>query len=134
MQRGMVVAVAAMCALGMSACGGDEKAGGNGSNSGGSQAPAVQKKDAHDAAIQKEVAREIKKEVDSNVQDESGNYFEGTVDCIPESDTKLSCQVEGFIEKGFGEDADPDATGEWSQQWEAIVDPDTGRFQAHSTG
>jgi hypothetical protein len=82
------------------------------------------KASAHDADVQRAVEDKIKQTINSNAIAQgflTVKYL--TAQCIPESDTRLSCIVTGSV-----------GDQPLSATWEGIIDPDTGRFNVHSTG
>ena len=97
--------VLALVALTLAACGGE---GGNKAN-------------AHDSDVQQAVESKIRETIDLNAlgQGYKVNYL--TIQCLPESDTRVSCIVSGSV------DGQPT-----SSTWEGIIDPDTGRFNVAS--
>ena len=118
---------AAVVVMAASGCGGED-----------SSEKKKPQQDARSPAVQKRVQAQIKRETEKRIESETGAYVDPelqdtTSECIPESDTKLSCTVEGFAQAGFGDTADPDAEGEFAWEWSVIVDPATGRFKAKPT-
>lgn len=102
---------------------------------GGEDKPAEPKQDARNPSVQKRVEARVRRDTEKRIEQETGAYVDpesavgpARSDCIPETDTKLSCVVEGFANQGF-EDGDT-AEGDFEWRWEVIVDSDTGRFQA----
>lgn len=119
--RTPAAAVALVLAVGLVACGG------------GGEKKEPPKRDARNPQIQKQVSKKVKKETEQRIEDATGAYADPeleptNVDCIPESDTKLSCVVDGYANQGFGDE--DTASGSFQWRWEVVVDPDTGRFQA----
>lgn len=80
------------------------------------------KADAHDPDVQKAVESKIRETVNLNALGQGTPIKFLIVQCIPESDTKVSCIVSGSVQ---GQPV--------SANWEGIIDPDTGRFNVHST-
>ena len=81
------------------------------------------KANARDADVQRAVEDKIKETINLNALGQGASISYLTVQCIPASDTRLSCVVTGMV--------DGQAL---SANWDGIVDPDTGRFNVHSTG
>ena len=77
---------------------------------------------ARDAETQKAVEDKINQTVNLNALGNGTSIRFLGVQCIPESDTKLSCIVNGSVE---GQTV--------SATWEGIIDPETGRFNVYST-
>lgn len=80
------------------------------------------KANAHDADVQKAVESKIRETVNLNALGQGTSIKYLIVQCLPESDTTLSCIVSGSVQ---GQPV--------SATWEGIIDPDTGRFNVHST-
>lgn len=78
---------------------------------------------ARDAETQKAVEDKIKQTINLHALGNGTSIRFLGVQCIPESDTKLSCIVNGSVE---GQTV--------GATWEAIIDPDTGKFNVYSTG
>ncbi|MEJ7787676.1 MAG: zinc ribbon domain-containing protein [Solirubrobacteraceae bacterium] len=94
-------------------------------------------KGARDQGVQTEVEGSLVRDTEQRIEQLTGAYVdpEGlgdktTADCIPESDTRLSCTVSGSTEAGFGDAATPEAAGPFTWEWKVIVDPATGRFKS----
>lgn len=82
-----------------------------------------EKASARSPEVQRAVEDKIKETVSLNAVGMGTQAKFLAVQCIPESDTKLSCIVSASI------------GGQMVQvPWEGIIDPDTGRFNVHSTG
>ena len=79
------------------------------------------KTSAQDADVQEAVESKIRETVNLNALAQGTRAENLVVQCIPESDTKVSCIVSAFI-------------GGQSVQvpWEGIIDPETGRFNVYS--
>jgi hypothetical protein len=82
-----------------------------------------QRVNAHNTGVQRAVESKIKETINLKALGEGTSVQYLTAQCIPESDSKLSCIVSGLVE---GQSM--------SATWEGIVDPETGRFNVHSTG
>lgn len=80
------------------------------------------KADAHDPDVQRAVESKIRETVNLNALGQGTSIKYLIVQCLPESDTKVTCIVSGSVQ-----DQPVSAT------WEGIVDPETGRFNVHST-
>jgi hypothetical protein len=78
---------------------------------------------AHDADVQRAVEDKIKQTVNFNALGQGFTVKFLIAQCIPESDTRLSCIVTGSV-----------GDQPLSANWEGVIDPDTGRFNVHSTG
>lgn len=131
MRSNILIVTVVVAALALAACG---------EGSGDSdEASAATQPNARDAAVQKEIAGAVKREARRVIEAETGGFVDPelqptTVECLPESDTKLSCIADGYVRAGFGDAADPYAEGPFTQRWEVIVDPDTGRYQLRQVG
>ena len=79
------------------------------------------KASAHDPDVQQAVESKIRETINLNAlgQGYKVNYL--TIQCLPESDTRVSCIVTGSV-----------ADQPVSATWEGIIDPDTGRFNVAS--
>lgn len=102
---------------------------------GGSGKTDAPDRSARSPEIQRQVARDVEKKSEERLEETTGSYTDPELqktktDCIPESDSKLSCLVEGSAQAGFEDDADPTATGPFQFRWEVIVDSASGRWQA----
>lgn len=72
-----------------------------GCGSGGENPAAPEKPvtNARSATVQREVARQVQRRTERQIEDATGSFVDPELeptktDCIPESDTKLSCVVE----------------------------------------
>jgi hypothetical protein len=110
-----------------------------GCGGGGSGTTSVAAKNARDPKVQRAVQHSVVRETEKRIEQETGAFvdpgFTGPTraSCIPKTDTELSCIVKGNARAGFGDSADPSADGPFQYEWEVIVDPATGRFQAKPT-
>jgi len=78
---------------------------------------------ARDAEVQRTVEEKIKQTINLNALGNGTTIRFLGVQCIPESDTKLSCIVNGSV---GGQTV--------AATWAGIIDPGTGKFNVYSTG